>query len=376
MPVSSLPFLSFLAGAVALDQTPALCDDKSEKWTSYGDLRAGIKDLLPFWQSSPRSLVLCAAPRTISGALAILSAAEAGHALLLIDPGVVRLAPFVTAYEPEWVVLPSATKPGDLYDPVDWPLEELTLWHRATQVDKDIHPDLFLLLLPPAPEGSVKTVRLSYTNIASNVNASVEALNVTPQDRILLPLPLGHSSGLSALFSLLAVGGSVLLTEQDIKSRSFWEQAMQREVTHFLGVPFHFDYIAKAGLEHLHAPRIKSFWQAGGRMPTERLQEILRQITERKGTFFILYGQTEASPRMTALPLHEKPEKIGSFGQPIQGSSLAVEDGEIVYTGPNVMMGYAQERDDLAKGDERNGRLVTGDQGYLDEEGYLFLIGK
>lgn len=377
MSASSLPFLSFLAGAVALDQSPALCDDESEKWVSYGELRRRIQGLLPIWHGARRALVLCAAPRTVSGALAILSAAQAGQALLLVDPGSVRLLPFITAYEPEWIVWPTATKPGDQYDPVDWPLENLTLWRRAVPSEEPLHHELFLLLRPSGlEESSARTVRLSYDNISANVKASIQALTVLAHDRALLPLPLSYSSGLSVLFCLLAAGGGVLLTELDIKNRAFWEQAQKREITLFPGIPYHFDYIARAGLEHLHAPRIKTFWQMGGRMPNDRLQELLRQIVERKGSLYTLYGHTEAAPRLAVLPLHERPDKIGSSGQVLAGGTFTIEDGIVTYTGPNVMMGYAENRTDLAKGDVQNGRLSTRDLGYLDEEGFLHLTGK
>jgi len=382
MSVSSLPFLSFfLSGALALDKTPALWDETSEKATSYGDLRDSLKKLAPYWRGPAagqerRALVLCALPRTVQGTIAMLSATLAGHALLFVDSDALRLAPFLAAYEPEWVVSTSILKPGDCYDLVEWPLDSLTLWHRASPSPLTIHPDLLYLFLPPGPEGSVKTVRLSYNNIASNLIASAEALHVSSEDRALLHLPLSYSFGFSVLALMLGAGGSVFLTEQDIKSRPFWEQAVEREVTLFPGTPFHFDYIVKAGLEHLHVPRIKTFWQAGGRMPPERVTDLLRQITERKGTFFILFGQVEASPRIAILPLHEYPEKCGSSGRVLRGGHFEFKEEELIYHGPNVMMGYAHSRADLTRGNEMKDELATGEHGAIDEDGFLFLNGK
>lgn len=377
MSASSLPFLSFLSGAVALDKTPALCDDKSEKWTSYGDLRETIARLAPIWQSTEgRGLALCSLPRTTKGAIAFLSAAQAGQVILPVDPGTTRLPPLITAYEPHWIVTHTPSRPGELYDLVDWPLEDLFLWKRAHPTQRALHPDLFLLLLKTNLEHTVQTVRLSYRNVASNIEASLKALQITNEERALLTLPLSYSFGFSVLFSLLSVGGSLLLSEQNFKSRSFWEQAKKRETTLFPGIPLHYDYIARAGLSCLHVPRLKTFWQSGGRLPIERLQEILKQVTERKGAFYVLFGLTETSPRISVLPLHTYPDKLGSSGKIIQGGHVSVENGEIIYSGPNVMMGYAESKADLARGDEQNGRFETGEHGFMDEDGFLNLISR
>jgi acyl-CoA synthetase (AMP-forming)/AMP-acid ligase II len=372
-----LPFLNFLSGAVALDNVPVLFDDASDGWFRYGDLRETIKKLSPFLQStSPlrqRELILGILPRTISSVAAYLTAASLGHALLLVDPDAKRPDLFIEAYEPEWIILPTPIKPGDAYLPVDWPVPDLFLWKRVIESKHDIHPDLFLLLLPPGPPDSVKTVRLSYTNILHNTLASLEAMKLSPQDRGILIMPLSYSFGLSIVHMILTVGGSLLLSEMDVKNRLLWNMAQKREVTLFAGIPFHYEYIVRAGLDNLHVPRLKTFLQAGGRMPLERTQEMLRQINERNGAFFVLYGQTEASPRITYLPLHEFPDKIGSLGKLIKDGHMTFQERLMIYHGPNVMMGYAHKREDLGFGDKQNGELIIPEQGKIDEEGFIYI---
>ncbi len=370
-----LPFLNFLSGAVALDNVPALFDDKSDAWMRYGDLRERIKTLQPFWMTpqatQQRGLVMAVLPRTVDGTLAYLSAAAAGHALLLLDPDASRLDLFIQAYEPDWIVLPTAMKPGEAYLPVEWPLPDLFLWQRVIPSPLVLHPDLFLLLLPPGPPDSIKTVRLSYQNISHNVLASLTPLELPATTRALLLMPLAYSFGLSILHMMLSIGGSVLLTEMDIKNRLLWNAAQKREVTLFAGVPFHFEHLARADLENLRVPRVKIFLQAGGRMPPERTQQILRQVTARGGAFFVLYGMTEASPRIACLPLHQYPEKIGSLGKLLKDGQLDFDGTRMIYRGPNVMMGYANSRTDLALGDTHGGTLPLSDHGRIDEEGFL-----
>ena len=377
MPVSPLPFLAFLSGALALDNAPALCDDKSEGWMRYGELRDTLKNLIPFWTAQghnhQRGLVLCAAPRTLSGVLAYFSAATAGHAILMIDAGAPRPDQFISAYEPDWILLPHALKPEGPYNPVDWPLSDLYLWRRDSLAEPFVHDDLFLLLLPPGPPEAIKSVRLSYEAVAHNTQASVESLGLTEKTRPLLNMPLAYSFGLSLLHMTLAVGGSLVLSERDMKNRELWDQVQKRDVTLFAGIPFHYEYLARAGIDNLRVPRLKTFLQAGGRMSLERTQEILRQVTLRNGELFILYGLTEASPRISFLPLHLMPQKIGSLGQPMKDGRLTQEDDHITYHGPNVMMGYAQGRADLALGDTQRGILPLPEPGRLDEDGFLYL---
>lgn len=375
-----LPFLNFLSGAVALDNVPVLFDDKSDSWFRYGELRETIRTLLPYWQTPAaapptRGLVMAVLPRTINGVLAYLSAIASHHAMLLVDPDTTRPDLFVESYEPDWVVLPTALKPGDAYVPVEWPLPDLYLWRRSTPSHHALHPDLFLLLLPPGPPDSIKTVRLSYHNITHNTLASLEALMLEPSERALLIMPLSYSFGLSILHMMLTIGGSILLSENDIKNRTLWMTMQKRDVTLFAGVPFHFEYIARAGLENLRVPRLKTFLQAGGRMPQERTQDMLRQIMARNGTFHLLYGVTEASPRIASLPLHTTvPDKIGSLGTLLKDGHIRFEQGQMIYTGPNVMMGYAERRADLAEADTQQSELHLKGQGWIDADGFLYNI--
>ncbi|MDD3183292.1 MAG: AMP-binding protein [Alphaproteobacteria bacterium] len=375
MPIPPLPFLNFLSGAVALDNVPALFDDKSDAWLRYGELRERIKTLLPYWRTpthiQKRGVILAALPRTINGVLAYLSAAASGQALILVDPSTARPDLFIQDYEPDWIVLATAMKPGENYLPVDWPIPDLFLWRRVVFSNHDLNPDLFLLLLPPGPPDSTKTVRLSYQNLTHNILASLEPLELDPSTRALLLMPLSYSFGLSILHMMLTIGGSVILTENDVKSRVTWNMAQKREATLFAGVPFHFEYLARAGIDNLHVPRLKIFLQAGGRMPLERTQEIMKQVAARAGAFFVLYGLTEASPRIACLPVHLFPEKIQSLGRLIKDATIRSESDRSIYRGPNVMMGYATTRADLALDDTQRGELVLPEQGKIDADGFL-----
>ena len=123
--------------------------------------------------------------------------------------------------------------------------------------------------------------------------------------------------------------------------------------------------------------------QAGGRLEPDKTSELLKLAETFGFIYFTMYGQTEATPRISYVPPDFATSKIGSVGIPIPGGSLSIdrhqnteESGEVVYSGPNVCLGYASSAKDLELPDEFCGVLRTGDLGYLDEDGYLFITGR
>lgn len=358
-------------------ERPALAADVGGGWISHGALAEKIQRLRQHLVGADKGLVFCLAPSSAAGALAYLTAAASGHAVLPLHPATPALDDLIAAYRPEWIIAPpDAAFQTERYQPREWDLPDMRLWRDAKAEAEAAHPDLFLLLLTSGSTGGRKAVRLSHANIASNTAAIIASQGLAAATRALLPLPLAYSFGLSVLHSVLAAGGSVVMTEAGVASRELWTLARERETTLFCGVPYHYETLARLGLDALKAPTLKTFLQAGGRLAPDIAASLLRQIAARDGEFFIMYGQTEAAPRMACLPLHRRPDKLGAVGQVLSGGSFALRDGEVIYTGPNVMMGYAENRADLALGDTQGGALATGDLGQLDDEGFLTLTGR
>jgi acyl-CoA synthetase (AMP-forming)/AMP-acid ligase II len=135
-------------------------------------------------------------------------------------------------------------------------------------------------------------------------------------------------------------------------------------------------------------PTLRTLTQAGGKLRDELITEFNDKMLAVGGRMYVMYGQTEAAPRMTTVPAERLAEKLGSAGPALPGGKFAVRRddgsetthpkivGEVVYRGPNVMLGYADDESGLAKGDEYGGVLATGDLGYLDEDGFLFITGR
>jgi acyl-CoA synthetase (AMP-forming)/AMP-acid ligase II len=188
---------------------------------------------------------------------------------------------------------------------------------------------------------------------------------------------MAYSYGLSVINSHLLAGGTILLTNSSVVQKNFWEFVSAEQATSFAGVPYTYQMLLRAGLMQRDLP-ILTWTQAGGRLETKYIAQVHAIALAREWRFFVMYGQTEATARISYLPPEQLANNVGSIGIPIPGGNLRVEreSGELVYFGPNVMLGYAQNIQDLSKGDELNGELYTGDLARRDENGFFYITGR
>ncbi|GAB2176222.1 AMP-binding protein [Dongia sp. agr-C8] len=250
-----------------------------------------------------------------------------------------------------------------------------------------LHPDLALLLSTSGSLGSPKLVRLSATNLQANAEAIAQFLELRPEDRGLLSLPLHYSYGLSVLHSHLAVGASLYVTAQPIVSPGFLACVTKAGCTNIAGVPHSYELFEEIGLRGHAMPALRLMTVAGGALAPDLVRDYARFMEQRGGRFFVMYGQTEATARMAYLPPEAAlthPDHIGiaipggrfelidESGRPIDGPNTT---GELVYSGPNVMMGCAETRADLARGATRD-RLETGDLATRSTAGFFRIVGR
>jgi len=368
--IDRLPFLTPFAADPAAS---ALLDAATPRDITYDTLATTIAALQPALTAPQKSLVFCFIESTMSSTIAYLAAAQSGHAVALLDPTLPQREALIESYQPLFII--AATAPTG-YQKLDWPLENITLWQRIHDAACIIHPDLFLLLLTSGSTGGEKFVRLSYENITSNIKNIITSLDLSCNERAFLHLPLSYSFGLSVLHTQLSIGGSVVLTAQGMMERGFWDLARETEATLFAGVPYHYTMLARLGLTRLNLPHVKTFLQAGGHLDADLARQLCTDITARQGRFFMMYGQTEAAPRISCLAAHEQPEKIGTVGKILPHGQVTIQNEEIIYQGTNVMLGYCTQQSDLALGDTQGGILATGDLGRLDESGFLTITGR
>jgi acyl-CoA synthetase (AMP-forming)/AMP-acid ligase II len=250
-----------------------------------------------------------------------------------------------------------------------------------------VHPSAALLLSTSGTTGSSKFVRLPLSALIANAGQIAAVLDIAPHDVALAHLPIHYSYGLSVLTSHLHAGAAADLTDTSFTRAEFWQEAAETGATHLPGVPFHYMFLARGALRTLVPPAITSFTQAGGPLAAAVRQRIHADIASRGGRFYVLYGQTEAGPRMTTLDYRDFAAHPESVGRALPGGGLCIlrqdgavaaagEDGEIVYSGPNLMAGYVTARAELAAPDTPLASIRTGDRGVLDEDGFLTLRGR
>lgn len=250
-----------------------------------------------------------------------------------------------------------------------------------------IHPDLAVLLSTSGSTGAAKSIRLSRTNIQSNAEAIADYLGLGADDRAPTNLPLYYSYGMSVVTSHLQVGASLFVTPLTLLDSAFWDGFDRMGCTSFAAVPHVLDMLEKSPFRTADRPSLRYVTQAGGKLAPDRVAALARRSAAEGWHFFVMYGQTEASPRMAYLPPDQAATHPDCIGGPIPGGAFTLEDedgrpvtapggtGELVYRGPNVMMGYATGPSDLARGPELD-RLRTGDLATRDADGLYRITGR
>lgn len=287
-------------------------------------------------------------------------------------------------YQPEylWMPLKKAEEKGFESLFVAWDFCMVKTGNQPAE----LYEELSLLLPTSGSTGSPKLVRHSYRNIEANADNVQRLFKLDGSEKAMAVLPMHYTMGLSVIASHLLAGSTLLLSARSLLDKGFWE--MLKEATSFTGVPYSYEILTKVRFTRMDLPNLKVITQGGGKL-TEAMWNTLAQYAKDKGKQFIAtYGQSECTARMAYLPPELALEKVCSIGIAEPGGQLSIIDdsgtetfegeaqGEMVYRGENVTLGYATCRDDLAKGDENHGVMHTGDLARRDADGCYFIIGR
>jgi long-chain acyl-CoA synthetase len=254
-------------------------------------------------------------------------------------------------------------------------------------VDTDFDDNrLAEIIFTSGSTGEPKGVMLSHRNLIANTESILEYLKLTAEDTIEIVLPFYYCYGLSLLHTHLRVGGSVVLNNTFIFLGSVLDDLNKYKCTGFSGVPSHFQLLLRnsTSFKSMDLPYLRYVTQAGGKLHDVFIEEFREAFPE--VVFFVMYGQTEATARLSYLPPNLLPEKLGSMGKGIPGVELDVfnkdgqpvgvgEVGEIVARGDNIMLGYLNDEELTAK-TLQNGWLHTGDLAQKDADGFFFITAR
>ncbi len=315
------------------------------------------------YRTSKKALVFLAAHTDLVGITHFLGALRAGHAVHLLNPALSaeRQAQLAAIYRPAFRT--NTTENG--YQTLACPAPCAS-----------VHPDLALLLSTSGSTGSAKLVRLSATNLTVNAQQIVKALSIDENARAYLNLPLSYTYGLSVLASHLAQHASVLAHSGSFLDARTWELVRRHDCNFLHGVPKSYELLRLVCEKGLQLPQITACAQSGGRLAPDLARWLMRGLNDRIRVYK-MYGITEATARVAVLPADLLADNLESVGLAVSGSQfeLGPED-ELIYRGPNVMMGYATDAAGLARGDDLGGVLHTGDIGHMNENGLIYLRGR
>jgi long-chain acyl-CoA synthetase len=338
-----------------------------------------------------KSIILTIVNNSIDGLTGYLAALLSGNVPLMVDTKLTRdqIDQIIFSYNPE-LIWASTSRANELPNwSIKFSLGEYSLfWSNFQQQRPTIHDELALLLSTSGSTGTKKYVRISLRNILSNAKSIANYLELSKLDCAITTLPPSYSYALSIIHSHMFVGGSLAVTKKTFFDKEFWNFIKVSQATNLSGVPYHYEILRKLRFFKMELPNLRILTQAGGPMRKELTQEFAEYSNARGIRFFTMYGQTEASPRISYVPSEKAFEKAGTIGIPIPGGTLELQTesgneliganlvGELVYRGANVCMGYADSRYDLSLGDVNCSILHTGDLAERDEDGYYRIVGR
>jgi long-chain acyl-CoA synthetase len=354
------------------------------KW-SYKEVFGHGDDLV---KRFPKGLLVLAAINKRLFSIAYVGALRSGRPVFVLDgeTSLSNLLQIIELYRPSVVV-------SDVHQYLDgWNREaifDLGFVHiNPDSPDHEICKDLAALMPTSGSTGSPKAVRVSYDNVKFSTKSIGKYLEIKSTRRLITSLPLHYTYGLSLLHLSLFFGIPIVLSDRSAITREFWDEVVLHRVTDFSGVPFQYKSLARTGIDPRSLAQLVCMTQAGGVLEKSVTKKFLDISREHEIKFFTMYGQTEATPRISYVPPKLAEEKLGSAGVAIPGGRIEIDqssndrsylgfvEGEIVYVGPNVSLGYATSYKDLSLGDEFKGKLRTGDIGFLDDDGFLFITGR
>lgn len=246
--------------------------------------------------------------------------------------------------------------------------------------------DVAIMLHTSGTTSNPKRVMLTHSNLVNNIESNISSLNLTKNDRVLISMPMYFGYCNTAQFlTHIYLGASIIILDTMFLPKQFFHTVEKEKITNFTGVPS----MLLMMLDYRYAYKydytsLKYICFGGGKMPENKLKQLIEKY--RSIGFIQTYGQTECSPRVTALMPNYSLSKLGSVGTPIPGVKVGIinkdmqecetnEIGEIIVSGKNIMKGYFKQPQ-ITNNTIINGWVHTGDLGYIDEDGFLYLTGR
>ena len=338
-----------------------------------------------------RSLILIVADNSLGSLIAYIFCILNDHVGIIIDSKTNRedILKIFKKYQPNYIF--SSKEKNFIFKKIcseEFHFFDHILMKNKKGKKKELNKNLSLLLSTSGSMGAIKFVKLSKKNLKYNSDSIIKYLKINKDDSTITNLPISYSYMLSIINTHLEVGASIVISKHSLIEREFWETFRNNKVTSFNGVPYTYEMLSKIGLRNIKSNSLKYLTHAGGKIEKKELKEIIKFCKKNDLKFFSMYGQTEASPRISYLKSEFSEKKIGSIGKGIPGNKIYLIDkygkkilkpfleGEIVCEGKNIFMGYSNNYKDLKKNNEKNYKLKTGDLGFFDNDKFFYISGR
>ena len=358
---------------------------ENKKKISYSDLNKQVKKLRKNIKKNSLIFILC--DNDIETIAMYLACIKNKTICLLLEGNLnlIHLNRLIKIYKPEYIFC-NYKKKIDNFKKIQNYKNKILLKNKVVK-KKEYNSKLSVLLTTSGSTGTPKLAKLSYENLNSNAISISKYSNISSSDIMITTLNPAYSFGLSMINSHLLSGAKIVLNNDSIISKNFFEKMVKFNISTIGGVPFMFEIFDRLKIFE-KKNFLKKVLQAGGPLKIDLQKKFAKICNKKKIKFFIMYGQTEASPRISYLPPEKFSKKIGSIGIPIPKGKIEIVDenslpilkpyqvGEMIYYGKNVFLGYAINIKDLKKDDNNFGKLNTGDLAYQDTDGFFYIVGR
>ena len=336
-----------------------------------------------------RSLVIILAGNNLESIISYVALINFKSVVIMLDQKLDHnyLKKIIYSYKPDFVFAPKNYLFNNNFNKY-FTLYNYQIYKNKKNIQKKLSNDRAVLLTTSGSTGTKKFVRQSYKNYENNSKDIIKSLNINSSSTVITTLPISYTYGLSVINTHLLSGAKIILNEKSIISREFWKLYQIHRPSYFYGVPYIFKILAKMKFKNFFSSKLTVAACAGGELSSVDYLNLIKKMEEHNKLFFYMYGQTEATARMSVLNSKFSSTRHKSIGKPIGQGRFELRDnknkiinknnvsGNLYYKGKNVCLGYSKLLKDLSKKNENNYILNTGDIAKFDNDGFFYIVGR